>query len=1596
MKLNNKKRIFLIVSCVLVIVGLFGFFNFNKTSKIERVLKTEYYAYLPKEAQNYIKEIYEETGEVILTEKNKKSNELYLNPQYVEYLTYSEEEKEQIGDIPVSMIIDYSIRDEAKNITVPSKYDMRGSFVTPVRDQGKLGVCWTFATAGVTESYLLQNDQQITIESPKLISERQIDYVTSRNGIKDYKSEYVSFINRSLGDGGNFYISTIAMANGVSLFNSSSFKEYDDTDLSKMELSDVINFEKSEYEVNSTINFPRNNLRESTSILTEEEKETRDSYLKEVKQNIMTNGGAYVGTYMDSSCQYTDANLNNLVIDVYNCSAQSGHAMQIIGWDDDLEYSYCADTKSHNAVTSKCTNVIKGKGVWILKNSWGDELQHPYLTYDSLYSSIHFIDEMTSSDERTWDNNYILGDGVENVNEKLYYLNDTKIKDDEKIEKVKFIAENPDTIYNVKIYKKDGTYETFSKKSDLPGLITIEITEEIVVNKDSKIIISSENSYIDRISIFTSNIDTEPYIDLSNYDNMEINETQIRLYSETKNIPSSETLIYELYDSNNQKIIDGITFSNNTVAENNINTLVKFSNALSSGNYKINAIYNSNIIASTNIKIVKMVGDGTKDNPYIITNSAQLNQIRDDLDAYYELANDIDLSEDTREGGKLSLDSSTCPQGFGWESINGFSGTLDGKGHTIKGLYQNNYLTCNIDGDHWREWNMYGNGLFWSAHGDVTIKNLVLEDFEVNCTETKDTRLNSCGALLSVYSAHNFDLQDQNEYNANFENLVIRNSKTENVGGRDVYGGGLFGRLENYQGNITFSNIYLDFEPKSNGFKQPAYLASYIGGKSVDVNNILIKGNIDGKYEDGSGNAVLINKYLGVQNATTKNVLSTVTGKNVGGLLYNDGYTGTIDGVNILSIEERPLCRAGCSNKSNVNIFNKDLDLYKLTDKSNYSSWNNFDDNWVIETVDGIPRLPVLKFVDFEYTNIDDIIINQELNKHSKIYDYIEPNIDSAKRIVYSSNNEDIVKIDENGTIIPQSSGETTIHIESYYDGYINDVPITIDYQPHYTIHFDSNDTEDYYKDIQGTMESIEVAAGESFTLPANKFTQEYYEFKEWNTEADGTGISYSDLSEIPAMNDKDEITLYVQWWGKERIVNFDANGGTVSPDRKVVRIRSEYGELPIPSRAGYGFNGWHDLKGANYTDAFTTLSGLELTANWEDDSYTIIYDANGGTIKEEYKDNHAVYLISDTLATTYAKNNQNKGIFENLYEKSGHEFKEWNTEADGTGTSYTVDDTILLNNVENDTLRLYAIWEDQEYSIIFDANEGKFEDNKTTFVIENWDDSKLESLEIPTRNGYQFKGYYTEKNGGTSLEMYIAEAGIDRDGLIFYAQWEVNKYTLKFNANGGIGTMNDQEFVHDTSQRITKNAYTREGFKFKEWNTKADGTGTVYTNEKEIKLSDDLTLYAIWEETYSYIINKYSYDDNKKYIDKIDINTTVDNFKKNIDLNIGYSIDVNYKIVDNKNLIYTGSKTKIYKNNNLIIEYTNIIRGEVTGDAKINYLDYVNVYNHIQKVKHPELDKKELKNEYLISADMSGDKKVNYLDYVQIYNKIKELKGGN
>lgn len=59
--------------------------------------------------------------------------------------------------------------------------------------------------------------------------------------------------------------------------------------------------------------------------------------------------------------------------------------------------------------------------------------------------------------------------------------------------------------------------------------------------------------------------------------------------------------------------------------------------------------------------------------------------------------------------------------------------------------------------------------------------------------------------------------------------------------------------------------------------------------------------------------------------------------------------------------------------------------------------------------------------------------------------------------------------------------------------------------------------------------------------------------------------------------------------------------------------------------------------------------------------------------------------------------------------------------------------------------------------------------------------------------------------------------------------------YFIRFNANTGTGTMQDQEFVYGTSQTLTKNAFKKYGYNFTGWNTLANNTGTSYTDEEEL-----------------------------------------------------------------------------------------------------------------------------------------------------------------
>ncbi len=1497
MKKYKNIIIFTVLTIVLVSGAIFvKKFNDNY---IDKVLLTEEYVYLPDAAKEYVKDVYERTGELILTEKNKVTNKPYLNPNYIEYLNLSEEDKLKSSDIPMTMTVDYVMNEDFTTVELPSSYDLRNvsgkNYVTPVRNQGRLGTCWAFSSVGVGEVYLLKTNDVSYTASSQLFSERQMDYLTSVDGMKDYDNKYASFIERKLGNGGNFYISTVAMANGVSLVDSNNFKEYDDYDMEVMEFQDVVSFKNAEYEVNSTVNMPRLDLRVSTDKLSTTELNQKTAYLNEVKSRIMQYGSAYVSTYVDDGCTFKDSN-NNLVIDVYQCKAMSGHAMQIIGWDDDYEYTYCADTLLHNSDISGCTNIVTGKGAWILKNSWGEKDPNPYLTYDSLKTTMGHITDMSSTDEKTWQNNYILGEEADYKSRYGYSLENVGVKGNEKINKVKLFATSSQSKYTVTVGGK-----SYSATAELPGLVTIEITDDVLVNSSSVVNIASTNgTFVDKVMIFTNNSNNSGYVDFEKYNNTTIEENEIRLYSEVKNLVSGEKLEYKLYDSNGVDVSTKFNYQYNTIADNSVNTLVNFLSTLESGNYRIDALYKGNVVGTFSFKYSKMAGSGTASDPYVILSGTHLNQIRNDLDGYYVLGADIDLTYDTQNVDGKFYHESTYGGGHGWYAIQDFSGVLDGAGYTIKGLNINAFLKGAAGSSTLTAENL---GLFGTVSGDVQFKNLVLENFNINCYEEK-----TCGVLFGKYVGDYYT-----EYNPVISNVVVKNSTVHSDVFYHTYVGGLFGYISgNQYSTLNIKNVFLDAHVT--GKSKKGHLGYSIDSfKEVNIKNIQLMGNVDGIYSDGSGVGGMLYQMMGYK-VNVENILSTLYEGNVGGNIFYSAYinstdsiTGllTLKNINLLKFPNSKMFANNVDESvyttENVNFYEINQ-INELVKESNYSNWTGFKSNWVMKEVDGIKRMPILKYADsnFVYTKASDIEIEQELNKTYSILDYLTPDITSAERLVIRTNNENVVSIDDKGNLIPKGDGETTIHVESLYDGYIKDVPISIKYEPHYVVHFDGNSGE-------GSMNSVEVSTNDNYVIKSNTFSKNLYEFKSWNTKSDGSGDTYSNNGELSKLKDKEEITLYAQWIGESFEITFNPNGGIVLPTSKTVRYDDVYGELPVPVKSGYGFKRWTVLKSnirytMNPTDKVYYAEDLRnLNAEWVENAYTVIYKPNGGVGYTNYN---------------YAVNGVDKILDENTYTREGYVFKGWNTKSDGTGTSYSDKQIINLSNVDNSQ-------------------------------------------------------------------------------LILYAQWEKNIVKISFNSNGGEGLMSDQEVASGEESTLVKNTFVKDGFKFKGWNTKVDGSGASYKDGGVITTVENITLYAQWVEEFSFKVNTYTLDEENDYIDFVPIETDVDTFKSKIEISSGYRIEVDTKNVQGKEVIYTGSKTKVYKGDELVCEYSNIVRGDVTGDGKLNYLDYVNVYNHIQKVKNPESTKKELLDIYLVSADMSGEGKVNYLDYVKIYNKIKELKGG-
>jgi uncharacterized repeat protein (TIGR02543 family) len=395
-------------------------------------------------------------------------------------------------------------------------------------------------------------------------------------------------------------------------------------------------------------------------------------------------------------------------------------------------------------------------------------------------------------------------------------------------------------------------------------------------------------------------------------------------------------------------------------------------------------------------------------------------------------------------------------------------------------------------------------------------------------------------------------------------------------------------------------------------------------------------------------------------------------------------------------------------------------------------------------------------------------------------------------------------------------------------------------------------------------MSSSTHTYGTASALTASAYTKTDYTFSGWNTAMDGKGASYADKASVSDLTTTsgDTVTLYAQWASGSYTVKYDANSGSGSMSNST----HTYGVLSelttnTYTKTGYTFTGWNtkaDGKGTSYADGasvstvFSTSGNIvTLYAQWTGISYSVKYDANGGS--GSMNSSTHTYGTSSALTTS-------------VYTKTGYTFAGWNTKADGTGTSYADGASVsTLTTTSGGTVTLYAQWTGIFYTVSYDANGGS---GSMSNSMHTYGTASVLTTNIYTKTGYTFTGWNTSADGkgasyadGASASTLTTISGAT---VTLYAQWTGISYAVKYDANGGNGSMNSSTHTYGTSSALTTNVYTKTGYTFADWNTKADGAGTSYSDKALVSTltttpGATVTLYAQWTGI-SYTV---SYDAN-------------------------------------------------------------------------------------------------------------------------------------
>lgn len=370
-----------------------------------------------------------------------------------------------------------------------------------------------------------------------------------------------------------------------------------------------------------------------------------------------------------------------------------------------------------------------------------------------------------------------------------------------------------------------------------------------------------------------------------------------------------------------------------------------------------------------------------------------------------------------------------------------------------------------------------------------------------------------------------------------------------------------------------------------------------------------------------------------------------------------------------------------------------------------------------------------------------------------------------------------------------------------------------------------------------------------------NGFTRDGYTFVTWNTQADCKGNAVKPNSEWTLRGSS---TLYACWAGNAQTLTYHGNGATGG--NTAVQSGKTGDELTTNAngftRDGYTFVRWDTAKdgsGTAYGEGKNGVSQYVMKPAGND--LYAIWKANPATIQYRNDWPNTTGSTPDTTGNT----GDTVTVSQNGFDRPGYTFTGWSTSKRGDPSLQPGD----KHTLEPGTTTVWAQWKANPAHLVYNSNIGSI--GSETRTVDGVVDQTVKTLGNPfDRPGYTFSGWNTQADGkgkaydpGADYTLTANDKSTPKNTSVLYAQWTINKVTLKFDPNGGVGgypSINTDAFGSVTIPKDAKEPkVTRPGFRFTGWSLKKtpDKDETLLTPGKDtvsMPAEGEVAVYAQWE----------------------------------------------------------------------------------------------------------------------------------------------------